>query len=78
MLLKVVFDVFGHRVAKPEIVRLSPVVNHRFAGFQPNAMKFPKNLRRLALFLTMLIVIMGATVRESCNLAALPVSSCIQ
>jgi len=47
MLVKVVFDVFAHRVAKPEIIRLSPVANHRFIGFQLNAMKFPKNLRRL-------------------------------
>ena len=38
-----VFNVFAHGVAKPEIMRLSPVANHRFTGFQPNAMKFPKN-----------------------------------
>lgn len=38
-----VFNVFAHGVAKPEIMRLSPVANHRFTDSQPNAMKFPKN-----------------------------------
>jgi hypothetical protein len=47
MLVKVVFDVLAHRVARPEMMRLTPVANHRFGGFHPNAMKFPKDLRTL-------------------------------
>jgi len=38
-----VLNVFAHGIAKPEIMRLSPVANHRFTDFSPNAMKFPKN-----------------------------------
>lgn len=36
-----VSDVFARSGAKPEMMRLSPVANHRFTDSWPDAMKFP-------------------------------------